>query len=88
MSSFSSASEKKLELEKQVAHRETKNSVDGDMITVDMPVFPEGGVRAWKTVVGVFVPSGSHNEDDHSLVSSHSFLIQFSTFGYFFVSWI
>jgi len=53
---LSSASEKDPELGEQVAGIENKNSVSGNVITLDMLVFPEGGARAWMTVVGVFVP--------------------------------
>jgi hypothetical protein len=40
-------------LEKQLAHAETNDSVDGDVTIEENANFPEGGTQAWMVVIGV-----------------------------------
>jgi len=71
-------------LENQIAHAEAKDLVVGDVTIAENANFPEGGTQAWMVVIGVWVILKVYDEYNDSFTDSHSFLVQFSTFGYMF----
>jgi hypothetical protein len=82
MSSLASSYQEDPGIEKQVAHAEIHDSVVGDVTIGENAIFPEGGTQAWMVVIGVWVILKIQGEYNDSITDSHSFLVQFSTFGY------